>query len=811
MKLFGILITFLLSFSLLGQELNKTNLVTGYVKDAETHLPLQFVTVTLQDINSGELTGDVTDKEGKFELSVQDSKYYCIVESLSFQPFIIKVLSVNQDIEMGVIELEKNVENLDEIELIARSKLVDHEMTKKIYNASKDIANIGGNAITVLENTPTVKVDLQGNITIRGNPALVLVDGKPYAGQISNADILSLIPANSINKVEIISQSAKYDAEGSGAILNIILKKRTIEGYNGTVEGHLGIPDNDGLSAFVNYKTDKINMYSTVSFNHAVKIKDTEIEQIFLDENQEPTGNFDQIRSDYRQRNSFLINLGSDFYLDEKNTLTTSVLYTNANKNYDSELILNDYQPLNTLIKSSIRDVDDNTDEGFLEAYIRYATRFEKEGHQLSFDLKYDNSLADNETDILNTETFPGNGVSEQKYVKDESVDNFYLKADYTLPLKNDANFEAGIKTSFRNYDNDFASSNLNPSTNRFDLIPDFTSRIAYKETINAFYASYSKQLEKLSFSLGLRTEITNTEIEEKIIDSTFANDYTDLFPNALITYSFKEDNLLSIGYTKYIDRPSISQLNPFNSFTDERFILVGNPYLQPYYTNYFYLEYYHEFEKVTMNTALFYSNSTDRILNVLENTGNQTIDGFDIFRRIPINNGTLNYTGLEVEATYSPNNKLRLYGVLSPYYSQLSDTRDNAYDFDNWVWYGNFRLLYRINNTLRFNIDYTYQSAQKTAITELKAFQYANLNVAKDFWGGKSTLSFKVNDIFYTKKAQFSSLEANTITQRDFIFDTQYLLSFSYRFNKSNRRNSQNRAKDIDKNIFEIEDQLKQ
>jgi hypothetical protein len=810
MKFISILIIFLLSFSISGQELIVTNAVIGQVKDADTHLPLQFVTVTLQDINTRELIGDVTDKNGKFELSVPSGKYYCIIESLSFQPFVIHVLSIYQDIEMGLIELEQNSENLEEIELIARTNLVDHQLTKKVYNASKDIANIGGNAVTVLENTPSVKIDGQGNITIRGNAALILVDGKPYGGQRSSADVLSLIPANTINKVEIISQSAKYDAEGGGAILNIILKKRSIEGYSGMVEAHIGLPDNDGVSTFINYKTDKINMYSTVSFNHQVKIKDTDIQQIFLDDIQEPTGNFDQIRTDNRQRNSFLINLGSDFYLDEKNTLTTSILYTNSNKNYDSELLLNDYQPLDELVKSSLRKVNDNSDEGFLEVFLQFTTKFNKEGHQLSADIKYDNNLADNKTDIIDTETFPGSTITEQKYVKDENVNNFYAKADYILPIKKHGSFEAGIKTNFRSYNNDFASSNLNQTTHLFETIDFFTSKIDYRESIYAFYANYSQQLEKLSFSLGLRTEITETSITEKIINDEYVNNYTDVFPNALFTYSMDDHSAFSLGYTKYIDRPTIAELNPFNSFTDERFILVGNPYLNPYYTNYFYLEYFHEFENISFNSALFYSNSTDRILNVLEKTGNQTSDGFEIYRRIPINNGTLNYTGLELEATYNPSNKIRLYGLISPYFAQLSDTRDLAYDYDNWVWYGNFRFLYRINNTLRLNMDYIYQSAQKTALTELKAFQYVNFNVSKDFWEGKSTLSFKINDVFHTRKAVFSSLEANTITQRNFIFDTQYLLSFSYRFNKNGRKNTHNRSKEIEKNIFEIDDKIK-
>lgn len=801
---------FLLAFSLSGQVSMQINHISGNVKDADTHLPLQFVTVTLQNMDTQELVGDVTDKDGYFELTVVNGKYYCIVESLSFQPFIINVLSIDQDMEMGIIELEQNTENLEEIELIATGKLVDHEMTKKIYHASKDIANIGGNAVTVLENTPSVVIDGQGNITIRGNNALVLVDGKPYGGQRSSADVLSLIPANTINKVEIISQSAKYDAEGGGYILNIILKKRLVEGYNGTIEAHLGIPDNDGISTFVNYKTDKVNMYSTLSFNHAVRNKDTEIKQIFLDELQNPTGNFDEIRTDYRQRNSFLFNIGSDFYLDKKNTLTTSILYSKSNKNYDSELLINDYQPVGELIKTSLREVDDNSDESFLEAFVQYATKFNDKGHQLSADIKYDNSLADNDTDILNTETFPGNDITEQKYVKDESVDNFYSKIDYALPLNDNAKFEAGLKGNFRQYNNDFSASNFNPSTASFESISEFTSKINYKENIYALYANYGGQYDNLSFSVGLRTEITYTTITEKTIDQDYENNYTDLFPNALITYNFNDQNVISLGYTKFIDRPTISELNPFNSFTDERFILVGNPFLQPYYTNYVYMEYYHEFEKITLNSAIFFSNSTDRILNVLEKTGNQTSDGFDIFRRIPINNGTLNYTGLEVEATYNPNNKIRLYGLLSPYFSVLSETRDNAYDYENWVLYADFRFLYRISNTLRTNIDFVYQTAKKTAITELNDIKYVNFNISKDFWEGRSTLSFKINDVFHTRRADFSSLEANTITQRTFIFDTQYLLSFSYRFNKSSRRNSHNRAKETDKNIFEVDDQIK-
>ena len=809
-KILHILIIGLLSLNLTGQEGGLYHAVNGMVQDAETHSPLQFVTVSFRDIGTGELIGDVTDKTGHFDLTVPEGKYYCIVESLSFQPFVIDVFNIQQDIDMGVIELEQNIEKLEEVELVAQANLMDHTLTKKVYNASKDIANIGGTAITVLENTPSVRVDEQGNISIRGNTALVLVDGKPYGGQRSNADLLSMIPSNSIAKVEIIAQSAKYDSEGGGGILNIVLKKRSSEGYNGTVEAHAGNPANHGVSTFINYRTDKVNIFSTASFNHQVPIKKTEIEQVFLDDDQNPTGNFEELRTDYKQRNSFLFNIGSDFFIDDKNTVTTSIMYTTNNKNYDSELALDDYQPVNELVRSSLRDVDENSDETFLEAFVQYSRKFEKEGHQLSADLKYDNNVGENDTDILNTETFPGDGLTEQKYVKDEGVDNFYVKVDYSLPLGEASKFEAGLKSNFRMYNNDFLSSNLNPSTQRFDINPDFSSEIVYDERINAFYVNFAHEVDQFSFSVGLRAELTQTLIEEQNVEEDFENDYNDLFPSALVTYNMKDQNFFSIGYARFIDRPTVSQLNPFNSFADERFILLGNPFLQPYYTNYFYLEYYHQFERLSLNTALFYSNSTDRIMNVLRNTGLQTPDGFDVYTRQPINNGTLNYTGLEFEATYNPTGKIRLYGIISPYYADLFDTLDGAYDFTNWVFYGNFRFLYQFTNTFRFNVDYTYQSAQKTAITELEDFQYVNLSLSKDLFSGRSTLTFRVNDVFYTREARFNSLEANTITNRNFIYDTQYLLSFSYRFNKAGRRNAHNRSKDLDKNVFEIEDQIK-
>ena len=809
-KYIFVIILSLVSVVLFSQNEQDNVVVNGIIFDADTHMKLQYITVTVQDIESKKIVSDLTDKEGKFELHIPKGKYYFITSSLSFKPLIIDVLKVDQELELGIIELEQIVEELNEVEIVAKNNLVDYKFNRKIYNASKDMANAGGNAITVLENTPSVLIDDEGFITVRGNSAQVLVNGKPYGGQQNNADILSLIPSNSINKVEIITRSAKYDAEGGGGIINIVLKQGIDQGLNGSIEGHIGVPDNDGASGFLNYKTEKINLFSTVSFNHKNRIKNTNIEQIFLDNNEDPLGNFDETRRDDRQSNNLLINLGSDFYLSEKSTLTASLLYSNSNKNYYSDLYLNDYAPINDLNRSSFRDVFDETNENFMEAFINFQTIFNEQGQQLSVRANYDNNESNNDTFITDTETFPGSDVTNQYSVFDQFLNNYYFQIDYEHPFKNGSLLEIGHKSNFRIYQNDYMVSGLNPQTQTFTPLSDFSNIVDYNENIYALYANYSKEYEKFRFAVGLRAEITNTEITEFNSDESFRNDYNDIFPNASIGYTFENLSSLSLTYWRYIDRPTIKQLNPFSSFTDERFIFIGNPYLQPFRSNFFMLEYNKEFKKLSTNTTLYFLQSKEKIFYVVEKMGVQTSEGYDIFRRTPINNGTYSYTGLEVELTYNPIKKLRLYGFINPYYAILSDTKDNIYDNEDLIWFARLQGLYRITNSFRIQMSYVYQSAQRTAITELGTYQYATLGLSKDLMKGKATLSFNVNDLFNSKKGDYKTLEANTITNYDFRYNTQYLLTFAYRFNNAKTRNVNNRARDTDKNVFEVEYEIK-
>ena len=802
----GILVFFTLSFY--GQDAPENVTIYGSVYDAETNSPLQYATVTLENIKTRNFTGGITNKKGRFEFNIKPGKYKFTVDFLSFTPFIIKELDISQSIDFGMIALSQNSEKLSEVEVTSGKRVMDYRFDKKIYYASKDIGNTGGSAVTVLENTPTLRIDEQGNINIRGNKAMILVNGKPFGGEDATGDILSLIPSNTINRVEIYSPSAKYDANSGGGIVNIILKKGKGPGFNGTLEVHGGLPDNDGISSFINYKSDKVNVYSTASFNHTVKIKNSDMEQEYFDSNKNPAGNMDQNREDERQKNSFLFNIGSDFTIDDKNTITTSILYSTSNKDYDSDIFFEDFNNSGSLTHTTKRDISDNTDDYNLEGLINYTTIFNDDDHKLSFNLKYNGLHSENNTGILNTVT--SHDLSKQRSSKIQKLSTYLFGIDYQIPFQKNRMLETGFKTNVRKFSNNFLYSELNPVNMIYETFNGFNNDILYDEYILAAYVKYSKFYEDFNFSFALRSEKTYTQVQELNINTNEKNDYLDFFPSVNIGYTFKNDGILTFNYSRFIDRPEVAQLNPFTSIANNRFILSGNPFLKPSYSNSIILEYYKEIKNISLTSALFYTGSTDHIRYIIENSGEQNADNFDIYFRKPVNDGNLDQFGFDLSLTYIANKNLRFRGYVSPYYYIIRNTFENIYDYEDYVIYTNLVGDYRFDNGLKFQLNYTFQSPKKTAVTTLQTIQYLNASVSMDFLKKKATLTFRANDILQTRTYDYESFEADTFTHKNWRFDSQYLISFLYRFNKTSKRNSHNRSKEIDKEVFDLDEDIK-
>ena len=785
MKKFIILVLIVLApQTICGQviSIDNTIVIAGKVIDAETGHPLEYATISFLRAGQDKIIGTTSDKNGQFKMEIDAGIYSIKIDFLSYKTYRFKSRLLTKNLDLGSISLASGTV-LDEVEVTAEKKLLEFEINKKTYNASADIANRGGNGLDVLNNTPSVRVDAEGTITVRGSNATVLIDGKPQFNIDNNTDLLKAIPSNSIDKVEIITRSAKYSAEGGGVILNIITKKRRSSGFSGSFNLHTGIPDNHGISTFLNKTSKTVNLYTTISYVNENRIKETTVEQPLL-------GLFQDIEED-RFRNTILVNLGSDFYLNDNNTVSASVLVNKNDKNNTFKNLENDFT----------RFTDDRDDSFKYEASLGYVVKLDTLGQKLSVDFKYDGTLSDTRDAILETPTTSLNNVVQQSK-KDQQLNSFLTQLNYTVPFTKDKNLELGYKGTFRKYENIFKVEQFDDSMNDFVIINNLDDTFNYDENVHAFFGQYNATHGSFSYSLGLRTEIS--EITTSLLSATpTTKNYTDLFPSLTMAYEINDDSFLSLSYNRSIDRPSIPQLNPFFSFADERFQSTGNQNLNPYYTNYFELVFDTSFEKVTFTTAFFLNYQKDQFLSVIQNTGQFASNGDQIFRRNFINSGHQNIIGLELDINYTPFKGLRLYGFITPFRQEITNAINADYNNENIVVNAQANALISLNDGLKFSLGYAHQSQIDYGIAKLKPIHLLNGTVSKELFKQNGMVTFKAIDIFKSKRFIYESTEANTQTNYDVFYQNQFTLSFTYRFNQK-RKSRKDRSNDVHKDDLE-------
>ena len=762
--------------------LDNTIAISGKVVDAETNQPLEYATISFFQPGKDKIIGTTTNETGTFNMQIDAGLYSINIYFLSYTSYQLKATLLTADLDLGIISL-KSDNVLDEVNITADKKLVEFQINKKIYNASADIANRGGNGLDVLNNTPSVRVDVDGNINVRGGSATILIDGKPQFNIDNNTDLLKALPSNSIDKVEIITRSAKYSAEGGGAILNIVTKKRKESGFSGSFNVHTGVPDNHGFSTFLNKTTKKLNLYSTISYVNENRIKESSVDQPLL-------GLFQDIEED-RFRNTYLFSLGSDFYLNDNNTISASFLLNKNDKNNTFQNLENDFT----------RITDDRDNSFKYEASLGYVAKLDTLGQKLSVDLKYEGTLSDTKDAIFETPTASNSTILQQS-AKDQQLNNFLAQIDYTLPFTENSNLELGYKGTFRTYENIFIVEQFDDGINDFTTINNLDDTFNYDENVHGFYGQYNATHGSFSYSLGLRAEIS--DITTSLFSATpITKNYTDLFPSLTMAYEISDDSYLSLNYSRSVDRPGIPQLSPFISFVDERFQSIGNENLNPYYTNYFEFLFDTSFEKISFATSIFLNLKKDAFLSIIENTGQQTTNGDQIFSRRNINSGTYNIVGVDLDITYKPAKWLRLNGYVNPAYEDISNTLNNEYDNTNVVWYAQANALFSFAKGLKFRLSHVHQSPVKNGLTVSRTINYNNITVSKDIFKKNGTLTFKANDIFKSKRFLYESLEANTITNYKVFYQNQYSLSFTYRFNQK-RKSRKDRSKDVNKDELE-------
>jgi hypothetical protein len=793
-----------LALSFAQQE---TVTLTGRVLDQDNQLPLEYATLVLQSVDDpSKVTGGITDIDGKFNVEAVKGRYNIRVEYISYKTYALENQNITADRDLGTISLQIDATQLDAVEVIGEKTTVEVRLDKKIYNIGKDITTSGGNVSDALNNVPSVTVDVDGAIALRGNSNVrILINGRPSAlAGFGSADALRQLPADAIESVEVItSPSARYDAEGTAGILNIILRKERTLGFNGTVNTTVGFPIASQVNTNLNLRTDKFNIFTTLGYSYREPPGNA-----FFD-NTYAIGQFDRITEDRdisRSSQGFNANLGMEYFLTEKSSVTGS-FFTRFSDELD-RTENNTERFMNSVLDSrTLRVEEENEDDTNYQVSLNYRNNFNDEGHELTVDLQYSKSDEAVLTDIEENTTFPNNLLLAKELVEAGELQNEYLiQADYVLPM-GERQFEAGYRGTFQQEVTSFRLDTLNQDTGNFDLNEALTNTFTYDENVHALYTQYGDKFgEKFSFLLGLRFENTvlkgkvtsefdTAQLEELLgeeVDLNFDKNYPGLFPTLNLIYELRENENISVGYNRRINRPRGRFINPFPSRSSRTNIFQGNPDLDPSFANAFDVGYLKRWEKLTLTTSIYYQEETNSFEVVQEETGQITSDGIRIIRSIPINLSTEQRYGAEAAVLYNPTKWLRLNGSFN-FFGFDIDGVFNGTDFgtQNVSWFSRFSGKVSLPGKIDWQTNMFYRGPRENAQTKNRGILSIDLAFSKDILGDKGTIALNVSDLLNSRKRQSFTQTPFFTSDSEFQWrERQLNLSFIYRINQKKERN---------------------
>ncbi|MFT6370533.1 MAG: hypothetical protein ACJAWH_001616 [Maribacter sp.] len=783
--------------------------ITGTVLDQETNEPLEYATLVVQSVETPDkITGGITDINGKFKVAAAPGKYNLRVEYISYQSYILNNQDLTKSTDLGTVRLSIDATQLNAVEVIGEKTTVEVRLDKKIYNVGKDLTNSGATISDALDNIPSVTVDVDGAVALRGNGNVrILINGRPSAlAGFGSTDALRQLPADAIEKVEVItSPSARYDAEGTAGILNIVLKKEKTRGFNGTINTTVGYPNAASFTSNLNLRKEKYNIFSTLGYSYREPPGNG-----FFD-NTYQSGAFDRIIEDRdinRKNSGFNLNLGIEYFLTETSSLTASAF----GRTNDGEDITNNGTErfIGTKIDSrTLRIEDEQEEEKSAQFSLNYINDFNTEGHKLTVDLQLSYNEELKPITILENNTFPNANLIANENIRELEFQNEYLtQIDYVLPM-GDAQFEAGYRGNWEQSDTDFSLEEFNLDSNVFVPNLGLTNRFLFNQNVNALYSQYGNKFGVFSFLLGLRLENTQLKgevsgvdiqtLEEAIgegIDLNFNKNYLGLFPTLNLIYELAENENLTLGYNRRINRPRGYFINPFPSRSSRTNIFQGNPDLDPAFANAFDLGYLKRWEKLTLTSSVYYQKETNSFERVQEETGQVTTDGIVIIRSIPINLSANERVGAELGLLYNPKKWLRLNGSFN-FFQFNSDGAFNGVDFGakNTSWFSRFSSKISLPGKIDWQTNAFYRGPTNNAQTENEGIFSLNLAFSKDILKDKGTLALNVSDLLNSRKRISLTQTPFFNSESEFQWrERQITLSFVYRINQKKQRNSDRR-----------------
>ena len=800
MKKIFLFLTLLFSAYINSQENNLT--ISGKIIDSDFNTPLEYATISIYDSKKQNLiNGVISDNSGFFSIELTKGLYDLKIEYISFETKTLEKIDVQNSIDLGIISLSINENLLDEIEVIGEKTEIEIKLDKTVYNIGKDLTLKGSSVSDVLDNLPSLEVDIDGNVSLRGNQSVrILINGKPSGlVGISSNDALKQFPSESVEKVEVItSPSARYNAEGTAGIINIVLRKNKLAGLNGSASLNLGDPRRVGISTNLNFRTKKISLFGNIGDNSTKYINGFKNETEYFTAREKNNFLYENGERN-SERNSNYYNGGIEYFFNEKTSFVASFVNSSSDGlTNTSNLIDQTFDNINSL---SERLEDENEIDENKEFSFNFSKKFNDKGHELTIDYQKEKSFEIESSSILNSKLKPiYERYLSEKIKTDENQNSELYKIDYVLPIGEEGQFEAGFRRSNQHQKIDYLVEKED-SLGNYILDNNLSNTLLYNEKVNAYYTQYGNKKNNFSFLLGLRFEESITNVTQVVNGDNTKKKYNDLFPTLNLALELKEDETITLGYNRRIRRARSYFINPFPSRSSITNIFQGNPNIEPTYSNGIDLGYLKRFSQTTINGSIYFRKSTGEFTFITESTGESVLVNGNlvpVIRRTPINLASNSQTGVEFNVNYTQSKLWRVRGNINFFESDLKGEYNGVvYDSKNFSWSGGLNNYLKIFSSVDWQTSLSYRAPQKTAVSNRKARISSNTALSKDLMKDKLTLTFKVNDIFETQKWRIESFNENyrSYSESSWRGGRNFELNLIYRFNqkKSDRKRSNN------------------
>jgi outer membrane receptor protein involved in Fe transport len=794
--------------------------LTGKVIDASMDFPLEYASVSAISIEDGRIVnGVVTNREGLFSIKLEKGTYDLEIEYISFEVKYISNFIMDIDTDLATIKLEVKAGELDEVTIVAETTQVEVRLDKKIYTVGKDLTTAGGTVSDALGNVPSVTVDIDGAISLRGNNNVrILINGKPSSvAGFGDQDVFQQLPAEAIESVEVItSPSARYDAEGTAGIINIILKREKTLGFNGSIRGTLGDPKNSGAFADLNLRTDKFNIFTSLGYTDRNRPGNAFFDTEYLNPNLDFRRVIEDRKYD-RNGQNYNINAGVEYFIDDMSSITAS-FFGRLGDDRDVTTNLNDRFVLdstNTIVfdSNTLRIEDELEEDERFQYALNYEKRFDKENrdHKLTADLQYSRS-DETKTALINEDqlTPVDSVVAFQDVLETEFEESFLIQADYVRPT-GDAQFEAGFRGDYSDQSQRFLVERLvdgNIEPNAY-----ISSDFDFQQNITAVYTQYGDKIGKFSYLLGLRYEQTQLKgtttplfpkddsLPDVLDVLDFDKNFGGLFPTVNLVYELGENENVTLGYNRRINRPRSWYLNPFPSQSSRVNVFQGNPDLDPSFASAFDLGYLKRWEKLTLTSSVYYQRETDAFERVQRDSGALTEgDSIQINENIPINLAIEERYGAEVGVLYNPTKWLRTNLSFNYFrFESEGDFEGTPFGATNESFFGRFSSNIILPGKIQWQTNAFYRGPRENAQTKTDPIASVDMGLSKDFLKNENlTVSLNVRDLFNSRRRDQFTVAPTFIEDSSFQWTVrQVTATVVYRFNQQKRE--QNRRSNTD------------